>query len=109
MAYGPLSETVPGPWPSDAPTADTALTCASVALVKRTGPSVARQEVLDDRSAVLGGLARPVHGLRHALAQVPVVVDPGEAEVGIGQPAQLAYRVVGRATALGNGFDERAE
>src|ERR1700722_4627165 len=41
VANGPLSETVPGPWPSEAPTAETALTCASVALVNRTGPSVA--------------------------------------------------------------------
>ena len=45
---------------------------------------------------VLGGLARPVDGLGHALAQGPVVVDPGEAEVGPRQPPQRGHGVVGR-------------
>ena len=72
-------------------------------------PVAAGEELLDDRGAVLGRLARSVHGLGHALAQVPVVVDPGETEIGVGQPAQLAHRVVGRAPAVGDRVDERAE
>ena len=42
-----------------------------------------------------GCLARPVDGLGQALAQRPVVVDAGEAEVGEGQPAQRGHGVVG--------------
>ena len=56
------------------------------------------QQLGDDRGALLGRLARPVDGLGQALAQVAVVVDPGEAQVGEGQPPQLAHGVVGRAT-----------
>ena len=42
-------------------------------------------------------------------AQVAVMVDPGEPEVGVGQPAQLPHGVVGRAVARGDLFDERAK
>ena len=54
----------------------------------------APQELLDHRGAVFRRFARAVHGLGHALTEVPVEVDPGEAKVGVGQPAQLAYGVV---------------
>ena len=43
------------------------------------------------------------------LAQGPVVVDPGEPEVGEGQPAQAADRVVGRAAAGRHVVEELAE
>ena len=56
-----------------------------------------------------GALARPVDGFGHALAQVTVVVDAGEPQVGVGQPAQLADGVVGRAVARGDLIDEGAE
>ena len=42
------------------------------------------------RGALLRGLARAVDGLGEALAQLAVVVDPGEAEVGEGEPPQPA-------------------
>ena len=58
---------------------------------------------------MLGALARPVDGFGHPLSQVTVVVDAREAEVGIGQPAQLADGVVGRALARGDLVDEGAE
>ena len=48
----------------------------------------------DDGRALLGGLARGVHGFGHALAQGPVVVDPGEAEIGVGEAPQSAQGVV---------------
>ncbi len=41
VASDPLSDTVPGPTPSATPAAVTALTCASLARVSSTGPSVA--------------------------------------------------------------------
>ena len=87
----------------------TAFTWASVARVSRTGPSVAAEQLLDDGGAVLGRLARAVDGFGHAEAQVAVVVDPGEAEVGIGQAAQLADGVVGRAAPGGDLFDRARE
>ncbi len=37
------------------------------------------------------------------------MVDAGEAEVGVGQAAQLTHGVVGRAFAGGDLFDERAK
>ena len=74
-----------------------------------TGPAVALEQLLDDGGAVLGRLARTVDGLGHALAQVTVVVDAGEPEVGIGQATQLADGVVGRAVAGGDLIDQRAE
>ena len=73
------------------------------------GPDTGGEELPDDGRAVFGCLAGPVDGFGHSLAQISVVVDPGETEIGIGQPAQLAHRVVRRAPAVGNGFDERAE
>ena len=41
-----------------------------------------------------GDLARGVHGFGHPLAQGPVVVDPGEAEIGVGEAPQTAQGVV---------------
>ena len=105
----PLSETVPGPTPRAAATAEAALTWASLARVRRTGPSVPPSSSCDHRCAVLGGLARPVDGLGHAEPQVTLQVDAGEAEVRVGQPAQLAYCVVGRALARGDLFDQRTK
>jgi hypothetical protein len=58
---------------------------------------------------VLGRLAGPVDGFGHALAQVTVVVDPGEPQVGVGQAAQLADGIVGRAVARGDLVDQGAE
>jgi hypothetical protein len=43
---------------------------------------------LDDRQQLPARLTRPVDELHHALAQAPVVVDAGEAEVAERQPAQ---------------------
>ena len=37
------------------------------------------------------------------------MVHPGEAEVGVGQAAELAHGLVGRAVARGDLFDEGAE
>jgi hypothetical protein len=62
-----------------------------------------------DGGAVLGGLTGPVDGLGHALAEVALVVDTGEAQVGVGQPAQLADGIVGSAVARGDAVDEGAE
>jgi hypothetical protein len=38
-----------------------------------------------------------------------MVVDPGEPEVGVGQPAQPPHGVVGRDVAGSDLFDERAK
>jgi hypothetical protein len=43
------------------------------------------QQLGHDGRALLGRLARSVYGLDHALAQHPVVVDAGEAQVGVGE------------------------
>ena len=43
----------------------------------------------------LRGLAWGVHRLGHALAQRPVVIDPGEPEIGVREAAQTAQGVVG--------------
>ncbi len=67
------------------------------------------EQLLDDRRTVLGRLARPVDGLGHPLAQVTVVVDAGEPQVGIGQAPQLADGVVGCALARGDLVDQGAE
>ena len=61
------------------------------------------------RGALLRRLARAVDRLGDALAQGPVVVDPGEAEVGEGQAPQAADRVVGRAGARGHVGEQLAE
>ena len=58
---------------------------------------------------LLGGLARAVDGLGHALAQRPVVVDAGEPEVGEGQAAEAVDGVVGRDRADLHGVEQPAE
>ena len=59
--------------------------------------SGARIEQLgDDRRALLGRLARAVHRLGATLAQRAVVVDAGEAEIGVRQAPQPCDRVVRR-------------
>ncbi len=73
---------------------------------RSVGPA---EELLDDRGAVLGRLARPVDGLGYAEPQVTLEVDAGETEVGVGQPAQLAHCIVGRALARGDLFDQRTK
>ncbi len=105
----PVSVTSPVPWPRASVRAATALTWASVALVSSTGRGGGGEQLLDDRRAVLGRLARPVDGFGHALAQVTVVVDAGEPQVGVGQAPQLADGVVGCAVARGDLVDEGAE
>ena len=87
----------------------TAFTWASLALVSSTGPSVARQELVDDGRTVLRRLPRAVDRFGHAEAEVAVMVDPGEAQVRVGQAAQLPDGVVGRAASGGDVFDERAK
>ena len=109
MANGPLSDTAPAPWPSDAADGGHRLDLRIGGPGQEDGPVGGGQELPDDGGAVLGRLARSVDGLGHALAQVTMVVDPGETEIGIGQPAQLAHGVVGRAAAVGDLFDEQAE
>ena len=72
--------------------------------------SVARlEQLLDHGGAVLRRLARPVDGLGHAQAQVAVMVDPGEPEVGIGHAPQEAHRLVGRAFAAGDLLNQRTK
>ena len=81
----------PPPWPPSA--------CAASALVSRTGTAGLAQQLDHDGGALLGRLARSVDRLGDPLAQGPVVVDPGEAQVGEGQAPQPAGGVVGRAGA----------
>ena len=56
-----------------------------------------------------GVLPGPVDGLGKSLAQRPVMVDPGEAEVGEGQAPQLADGIVGRAGARRHIVEQLAE
>ena len=64
---------------------------------QQDGPGAVGEQLADDAHALLGRLARPVHGLGHALAQRPVVVDEGVAEVGERQPGEGGDDVVGGA------------
>ena len=75
--------------------ASAAVACASSARVRSTGRPTRRPAARPRWRALVGLLARRVDGLGHALAQRAVVVDPGEAEIGEGQAAQLGHRVVG--------------
>jgi hypothetical protein len=68
-----------------------------------------REELFDYRRTVLRCLSGSVDGLRHAQAQVAVVVHPGEPQVRIGKAPQLPNGVVGRAAPPGNVVDERAK
>lgn len=52
------------------------------------------QQLADDGDAVGHGLTGAIDGLGQALAQGPVVVDTGEAEVSVGQPPKPAYDLV---------------
>ncbi len=60
----------------------------------RAGATVGPQ-LGDDGGALLGRLARGVDRLGHALAQGPVVVDLGEAEIGEREAPETAHGVVG--------------
>ena len=51
-----------------------------------------RGEPADDRHHLLGGLAGAEHGLGAAGAERAVMIDLGEAEVLVGQPAQPRHR-----------------
>jgi hypothetical protein len=53
------------------------------------------QELPDDQRALFGRLPLTVDRFGKPLSQGPVVVDPGEPEVGEGKPAELADRFVG--------------
>ena len=59
------------------------------------GRGAVGEQLADDAHALLGRLARPVHGLGQALAQAAVVVDEGVTDVGERQPAQAAHDLVG--------------
>ena len=67
------------------------------------------EQLGDDRRALGRRLAGPVDGLGHALAQRPVVVDPGEAEVGVGQAPQPGDGLVGRQGAAAHVVDQAPE
>ena len=69
----------------------------------------AGQELADDRRHLCRRLARAVDDLGHALAQRPVVVDPGEPEVGPRQPAQGLDGLVGRDLAGLHGLEQLAQ
>jgi hypothetical protein len=58
---------------------------------------------------LFGRLAGSVDSLGQAGPVVAVVVHPGETQVGIGEAAELAHRIVGRASARSDLFDERAQ
>ncbi len=58
-------------------------------------PVAVRQQLGDDPGALLGCLARAEHCFGHALAQGPVVVDEGVADVGERQPAQPDDHLIG--------------
>ena len=75
--------------------ATTAATCSSSARVSSTGPPGSRSSSPTTATHCVGRLARAVDGLGQALAQRPVVVDAGEAEVGERQAAQAGHRLVG--------------
>ena len=60
-----------------------------------TGAAAVVEQLADDRDALLGRLAGAVHRFRQALAQGPVVVDEGVADVGERQPPQPSHDVVG--------------
>ena len=72
------------------------LACSGVGPGQQHGCRAGVEQLGDDGRALLRGLARAVHRLGHSLAQRPVVVDPGEAEIGVGQAAQRRDGVVGR-------------
>ena len=83
---------------------------ASSARVSRIGGCPPRSSSSDDDGrALLGRLARGVDRLGHALAQGAVVVDPGEAEVGVGQPPEPGDRVVGRHGTDLHGVEQPAQ
>ena len=69
------------------------------ARVRMTGPTVRSvgQQLAHDGRALLRRLALAVDGLGQPLAQRPVVVDLGEAEVGEGQATETEHGVVGGA------------
>ena len=79
------------------------------ARVSRTGPPGSSEQLDHYPGALLGGLPGAVDGLGQPLAQRPVMIDPGEAEVGEGQPPQAAHGVVGRACARGHVVEQLAE
>ena len=58
------------------------------------GPSGFTQQLAHNGGALLGGLAWPVDGFGHALSERPVVVHPGEAQIGEGKAPQASYGVV---------------
>jgi hypothetical protein len=67
-------------------------------------------EQLDhDGGALLGGLAGGVDGFPETLAQCPVVVDAGEAEVGEGEAAEPAHGLVGFDRAAPHVVEQRPQ
>ncbi len=89
--------------------ATTALAWSSDARVSSTGAGAVVEQLADDAHALLGRLARPVHRLRHALAQGAVVVDEGVADVGERQPPQPAHDLVGVDAPGGQVVEQRPQ
>src|SRR5439155_23573892 len=67
------------------------------------------QQLVHDRRALLGCLARRVDGLGQPLAQLAVVIDARKAEVGERQPAQPGDGVVGAQRAGADVVEEVAQ
>ena len=67
------------------------------------------EQFTDDADALIDGLAGRIDRLGHALAQVTMMVDQGIAEVGKGQAAQLAHRLIWSGLARPDPFHERPQ
>ena len=74
----------------------------------RAGATVGPQRG-DDGGTLLRRLARGVDGLGHALTQGPVVVDLGEAEIGVREAPKTAHGVVGSDRAAPHAVQQLSE
>ena len=109
MRQATVEWAMPVRWPSGL-RSSAAATWASSARVSSTGPEPGASSSSATMAArLVGGLAGSVDRLGHALAQRPVVVDPGEPEVGEGQAAQAVDGVVGGDRAHLDGVEQSAE
>ncbi len=105
----PLSAMAPGPAPLAVGDGRGRLDLGLAGSGEEHRPAAAIEQLLDHRGAVFRGLARSVDGLGYAEAQVALEVHAGEAEVRVGQPAQLTHCVVGRAGARSDLFDQQTK
>src|ERR687897_705333 len=67
------------------------------------------EQLGDDGGALLRRLAGPVYGLGQVLAEGAMVVDAGEAQVGVGQAAQPLDGLVGGDGAHLDGVEQPAQ